>query len=94
MKKVLIITYYFNQKNEVGSIRLRGLAKYLHKFGWEPTILTVKSFQEPDPQFKIVETDYIDLRGKWKKKFNLNPNQSINEQISSTKKMEEVSQII
>jgi len=39
MKRVLIIAYYFNDEN-MGAIRLRRIAKYLPRLGYEPTILT------------------------------------------------------
>ena len=39
MKKVILIAFYFNQVNEIASKRLRALAKYLPKFGWEPIVI-------------------------------------------------------
>ena len=59
-KKVLLISYYFNQKEIIGSIRSRGLAKYLPNFGWEPTILTIKTNNNSELEFNILETDYIE----------------------------------
>lgn len=81
MKRVLIISYYFNQKEMIGSIRLRGLAKYLPKFGWEPIILTIKSDNESDPCFKTVETEYLDLMASWKAKIGLNPKSTVKNQL-------------
>ncbi len=43
MKKVLLIAFYFNQTNAIASKRLRGLAKYLPQFGWEPIVIVPKS---------------------------------------------------
>lgn len=43
MKKVLMITYYFPPVVSVGTFRAVKFAKYLPKFGWQPTVLTVKN---------------------------------------------------
>lgn len=73
MKKVLFIAFYFNQTNEIASKRLRGLAKYLPKFGWEPIIVTPKldeTFENnQNHEFKIIETEYEDMLDKWINKF-------------------------
>lgn len=45
MRKVLIISYYYGQTEAIGSVRIRGLAKYLDRFGWSPTVLTVSPEQ-------------------------------------------------
>ncbi len=77
MKKVLIISYFFNQKEKIGSIRLRGLAKYLPEFGWKPTVLTVKSDSENETYFRSVETEYLDIMDNWKSKIGLNSKNTI-----------------
>jgi glycosyltransferase involved in cell wall biosynthesis len=76
MKKVLLIAFHFNQTNAVASKRLRGIAKYLPQFGWEPIIIVPKlnnsineEYKYENLNFKIVETDYEDMVDKWKKKF-------------------------
>ena len=84
VKKVLIISYFFNQKEQIGSIRLRGLAKYLPKFGWEPTIITVKSPESSEMDFKIIETDYSDLMTNWKKRLGLNLDTSVQAQLGTS----------
>lgn len=81
MKKVLIISYFFNQKEIIGSIRLQGLAKYLTKFGWKPTILTIKSNEGSDSQFRIIETKYSNLMDNWKSKMGLNPENNVKNQL-------------
>lgn len=40
MKKILIISYFFPPANFAGSYRIASWAKYLHKFGWYPIIVT------------------------------------------------------
>ncbi|EKF86363.1 glycosyltransferase [Methanobacterium formicicum] len=68
MKRVLIISYSFNNDQVIGSVRMRGLAKYLKEFGWNPTILTVKSHSKSS-EFDSVETNYEeDIISVWKKK--------------------------
>ena len=42
MKKVLLISYYFPPLGMGGTQRPAKFAKYLHEFGWHPTVLTVK----------------------------------------------------
>lgn len=71
-RKVLIVTYYFNQIESIGSIRLRGLAEYLEDFNWKPYILTVKSNKQIDNSFEIIETEYNSIINEWKKKFRIN----------------------
>lgn len=72
MKKVLIISFFFNNKEEIGSVRLRGLAKYLPEYGWEPTILTIKRGNESESGFRTLETEYSDLVANWESKLGLN----------------------
>ncbi|MFH0796818.1 MAG: hypothetical protein V2A65_07150 [Candidatus Omnitrophota bacterium] len=55
-KKVLIITYFFPPKRDVGSLRARGLAKYLPETGWEPVVLTPLLPANPEPSFRVIET--------------------------------------
>jgi len=88
MKKVLIIAFSFN-KNVVGSVRSRGLARYLPKYGWEPTILTNKTPGGSDlnrdfsPNLKIIETEYEDLFEKWKRGLHLKPDQTVQSQLGA-----------
>ncbi|MBF0571954.1 MAG: hypothetical protein HQL12_08820 [Candidatus Omnitrophica bacterium] len=42
MKKVLIISYFFPPAGTVGVFRITKFIKYLHEFGWEPIVLTLK----------------------------------------------------
>jgi len=74
MKKVLLIAFYFNQTNEIASKRLRGLAKYLPQFGWEPIVIVPKldntqPYNNYNYNFKVIETDYEDMLDKWLNKF-------------------------
>ena len=80
-KKVLIISYYFNQKEQIGSIRLRGLAKYLPEFGWEPTILTIKTTDKSDSGFRTIETEYSDLENNWKSRLGFNLEEGVQDQL-------------
>ena len=58
MKKVLIISYYFPPDPTIGSLRIKGLAKYLPEFGWEPIILTKNLPDDPSLNLKIIKTPY------------------------------------
>ncbi len=89
MKKVLIVTYFFFQKEVTASVRLNGLVKYLPEYGWEATVLTIKCNNvdhgnEVDSQ-KIIETDYVDPRWKWKQILGLNPEKELKEQLGLPK---------
>lgn len=81
MKRVLIISYSFNNDQVIGSVRMRGLAKYLKEFGWKPTILTVKS-DSKSSEFDFVETDYEeDIVSVWKKKLGLTKETALKENV-------------
>lgn len=79
-KKVLIITWYFPPRPDVGSLRLRGLAKYLKDYDWTPIILTGQLPQGPRINCRMVETPYHDVVGSWKEKFGFDPNKTIKAQ--------------
>jgi len=79
LKKVLIIAYYFPSRVTVGSLRQRGLAKYLPEFGWEPIILTpaVPESSNININIKQIRTQYHDVIASWRKRLGLNPNRAI-----------------
>jgi len=82
MRKVLLITYHFPPRPGVGSLRLRGLAKYLREFGWEPVILTPALPGEPGARFRAVETPYPgDATARWKRRLGLAADKGFQEQI-------------
>jgi len=82
LKRVLIITYYFPPRLGVASLRLKGLAKYLPEFGWEPVILTATLPGIPDQRFKVIQTPYPgDITALLKKKLGLNSSKGFQEQI-------------
>ncbi len=85
-KKVLIISYYFNQIEQIGSIRLRGLAKYLPEFGWEPTVITIKYPDKTDSAFRTIETEYSDLMTNWKSKLGFNLDEGVQDQLNVNSK--------
>lgn len=81
-KKVLIITYYFPPRPGVASLRLKGLAKYLPEFGWEPVILTAVLPGVPDKSFRVIQTSYPgDESALLKKKLHLQPDKGLQEQV-------------
>ena len=65
MKKVILIAFYFNQVNEIASKRLRALAKYLPRFGWEPIVIVPDLGLPPnennDLNCRIIYTEYEDM---------------------------------
>ena len=82
LKRVLIITYYFPPRPNVASLRLKGLAKYLPEFGWEPVILTATLPNPPDKQFRVIQTHYPgDVSNVLKKKLYLHGDRGFQEQI-------------
>jgi glycosyltransferase involved in cell wall biosynthesis len=89
MRKVLIIAPSFNQIQNIGSVRLRGLAKYLPHYGWQPTILTAGHSSQLVGNFRVIETPYVDTLTHWKKKLNLNEDKQACEQVEFLKKHKE-----
>lgn len=83
MKKVLLISYFFSQKDSIGAVRLLGLAKFLPRFGWNPIILTVRSDSIMNDQFKVVEVDSIDSLDRWRNICRLNSKNSDKGQLES-----------
>ena len=74
LKKVLIIAYY-------RSPRIPGLVKYLPEFGWQPVLLTAPLGEKPDLHCRIVETEYRDALGFWKRLFRLDPRENIRNEV-------------
>ncbi|HOV81912.1 MAG TPA: glycosyltransferase [Methanothrix sp.] len=70
---------------EIGGIRLYGLAKYLPECGWRPIILTPVLPGEPDSRFHVIQTPYDDVVALWKKRMGLNPKKSLNEQFGASR---------
>jgi len=81
MKKVLVITCYFPPREAIGSVRLRGLAKYLPEFGWEPIILTPIPPGPLKSKFKIIHTPHQDVISALKEKLHMNPERVVEEQV-------------
>jgi glycosyltransferase involved in cell wall biosynthesis len=86
LKKVLIITYYFPPISGIGVLRPLGLAKYLSFNGWDPIILTPILPGDPDPQFKVIQTPYLDVIELWKRRVGLDPKKSLNAQFHIVRK--------
>lgn len=82
MKKALIITYVFKNREDIGSVRLHGLANYLPDYGWEPIILTTKVKTNDKFAFRVIETPFEDIYTKWKKMLGLSPNHTVKEQLN------------
>lgn len=62
MKRILILTYYYKQKNAMASVRSIKLSKYLSRLGYDVTVLTslqkdtwTKDYIKPVPDQKITE---------------------------------------
>lgn len=86
MKNVLIITYSFPPNPAIGGVRLYGLAKYLPFYGWNTIILTPLLPGQPDPKMCVVQTPYDDVVENWKRRAGLNPQKTLNEQLSVKRK--------
>jgi len=89
-KQVLVITYYFPPRPGVASLRLRGLAKYLPEFGWEPIILTPTLPGDPDTRFRVIQTPYPgDVTARWKRRLGLSADKGFQEQIGIPRALRE-----
>lgn len=82
MKRLLLVSYYYPPSPAVGSIRPRGLAKYLPAFGWEVLVLTPRRIGTIHTPATVVETDYRDVLGYWKNKLHLDPHRGFHEQLN------------
>ena len=80
MKKVLIISFHFPPRPNIGSQRPYKLSKYLKEHGWEPVVLTAKLPALPPQQIRVIQTDYMDVLTSFKKRFKLLGNGSVNTQ--------------
>ena len=83
MRKVLIISYYFSDLTDVGAVRINGWAKFLPKFGWEPIIITATSKARPPEEFRLIEVPHDNYIAGLKKKFKIDDNKSLQEQLGS-----------
>lgn len=82
MKKVLIISFDHNIPEIVGSIRCRGLAKHLKKFGWEPIVLTATFETNETFPYEVHQTNHFNQLDVWKKRFGFQINQAVNAQLN------------
>jgi glycosyltransferase involved in cell wall biosynthesis len=74
MKKVLVISFYYYQHDQIGSIRINGLIKYLPLFGWEPVILTIQPKNNFPTQGRVITTEYSEIDAFFLKLFGINQN--------------------
>ena len=81
MKRLLLISYSYPPRRDIGAVRPGGLAKYLPQFGWEPIILTPKLPAGRRPAAEVIETGYQDVLGSWKARFGMDPTQGLHEQL-------------
>lgn len=65
-RRILIVTYGFPPSNQVAVHRILRLSKWLPKYGWEPTILTVKTkyahpffYDNEDPDLNSLVSDNL-----------------------------------
>lgn len=78
MKNVLIITFFFNQPENIATVRLRGLVKYLPEFGWNPVVLTAETSAVPDKTKNVFTAPYEDTVVVWKKRIGIPVNKTVN----------------
>jgi hypothetical protein len=59
------------------------LARHLHRFGWQPFVLSPPLREKPDLQFTVIETPYRDALAFWKRLLRYNPaeGQDLREQV-------------
>lgn len=89
-RRVLVISYYFPPRPGVASLRLRGLAKYLPEYGWEPVILTAVLPGEPEGGFRVIQTFYPgDATACWKRRLGLVGDKGFQEQIGVPRALRE-----
>jgi glycosyltransferase involved in cell wall biosynthesis len=79
--RVLLISYSYPPRPEIGSVRLGALARYLPQFGWEPIVLTAQLPDGPRPPARVIETPYRDVLGDWKKRLGLDAGRGLHDQL-------------
>lgn len=82
MKKVLILAHNFHVKEDIGSIRIQGLAKYLPQFGWEPVVFTNATNNPIKSDARVIDTPDINVLIRWKKILGLNVNLTFKDQFN------------
>jgi len=86
-RRILIISFLFHDTEAIGSIRIRGLLRYLPEFGWDPIVLTSKSKKNDEIIKDVIDTPFEDSLIKWKKNLGLSLDETIKEQFRiSTRK--------
>jgi len=82
-RRVLIVSYFFPPHPSVASLRLRGLARYLGEFGWEPVVLTATHPQAPrqEPCRVVRAHDPGELSVLLKQRLGLARDRSFQEQL-------------
>jgi len=81
-KKVLLITDSFPPRSGGASVRMRGLAKYLPQYGWDPTILTMDLPGDPPQGFRVIQIPYPgDVTEHIKRILRLNPKDGLQNQL-------------
>lgn len=83
MRRVLIVTFFFPPHPAVASQRLKGLAKFLPEFGWEPVVLTPPLPGTPDGSARVVQSAYTHTVGSLKKGVGLDAGKGVQEQLKS-----------
>lgn len=86
MKKVLIISYRFPPDPAVGSLRIKGIAKYLPEFGWIPIVLTRNLPPDPSINCIVRNTPYSEHSSikSFKKKIGLSSNVTVKKQFNKS----------
>jgi len=81
VRRVLLISYSYPPRPEIGSVRLGALARYLPRFGWEPIVLTARLPDGPRPPAMVIETRYRDVLGDWKRRLRLDAGRGLHDQL-------------
>ena len=79
MRTVLIISFFFNQTENIATVRLKGLVKYLPEFGWNPIVLTVSNSSVQDKKTNVIQTPYEDTVVIWKKRIGIPSDKTLSE---------------
>ncbi|NJE03842.1 glycosyltransferase [Thermococcus sp. MV11] len=56
-RTVVVMSYYFPPYPAVGGLRVRGIARYLPKYGWNVIVITPNLGIQPDEEFNIVQVE-------------------------------------
>lgn len=84
MRRVLIVCYYFPPTPSAGSVRMRGLVRYLPHWGWQATVVTPRREGRDLERWPVIESDDADMAAALKRRLGLRTDAALKDLIGGT----------